>query len=142
MCFRGLALINAATLVCELGDLSRFASPVPLMSFVGLTPTQDSSGQRRRPRAITKAGSSAARRALVEGAWQYRLPARITPHIRRRHHGQPKPVTDLAWKAQERLCGRYRALLQSGKKPVVAVTAVARELVGFVWAVALQVEGT
>ena len=141
MCFRGLALLNATTLACELGDLTRFGSPAPLMSFVGLTPTEDSSGKRRRQGAITKSGNSAARRALVEAAWQYRLPARVTPHIRQRQHDQPKAVTDIAWKAQERLCGRYRALLKAGKKPVVVVTAVARELIGFVWAVALQVEG-
>ena len=141
MCFRGLGLLNATTLVCELGDFTRFDSPTPLMSFVGLTPTEDSSGKRRRQGAITKCGNSAARRALVEAAWQYRLPARVTPHIRQRQHGQPKAVTDIAWKAQQRLCGRYRALLKSGKKTVVAVTAVARELVGFVWAAAIQIEG-
>ena len=134
-------MLNAATLVCELGDMTRFNSPVPLMSFVGLTPTEDSSGKRRRQGAITKSGNSAARRALVEAAWQYRLPARVTPHIRQRQHGQPKAVTDIAWKAQQRLCGRYRTLIQGGKKSVVAVTAVARELVGFVWAVAIQIEG-
>lgn len=141
MTFRGLALINAVTLVCELGDLNRFSSPRPLMSFVGLVPTEDSSGQRRRQGSITKAGNGAVRRALVEAAWQYRLPARITPHLRQRQHGQPKAVTDIAWKAQQRLCGRYRDLLRSGKKSVVVVTAVARELAGFVWAVARVVEG-
>lgn len=141
MTFRGLALLNATTLVCELGDLNRFASPGPLMSFVGLVPTEDSSGQRRRQGSITKAGNAAARRALVEAAWQYRLPARITPHLRQRQHAQPKGVTDIAWKAQVRLCGRYRELVRSGKKTVVAVSAVARELVGFVWAVAREVEG-
>jgi transposase len=141
MCFRGLALLNATTLVCELGELARFDSPTPLMSYVGLVPTEDSSGKRRRQGAVTKSGNSAARRALVEAAWQYRLPARVTPHIRQRQHDQPKAVTDLAWKAQQRLCGRYRSLVQGGKKTVVAVTAVARELVGFVWAVAIQIEG-
>ena len=141
MCFRGLARLNATTLVCELGQLTRFDSPRALMSFVGLTPSEDSSGKRRRQGAITKSGNSAARRALVEAAWHYRLPARITPHLRQRQHDQPKAVTDLAWKAQERLCGRYRALIRSGKKPVVTVTAIARELVGFVWAAAGRVEG-
>ena len=80
MCFRGLALLNATTLVCELGDLTRFDSPGPLISFVGLVPTEDSSGKRRRQGAVTKSGNSAARRALVEAAWQYRLPARVTTH--------------------------------------------------------------
>jgi transposase len=141
MCFRGLALLNATTLVCELGDLTRFDSPGPLMSFVGLVPTEDSSGKRRRQGGVTKSGNSAARRALVEAAWQYRLPARVTPHIRQRQHDQPKAVTDIAWKAQQRLCGRYRSLIKGGKKSVVAVTAVARELVGFIWAVAIHIEG-
>ena len=141
MCFRGLALLNATTLVCELGNFTRFDSARSLMSFVGLTPSEDSSGKRRCQGAITKSGNSAARRALVEAAWQYRLPARISPHLRKRQHDQPKAVTDIAWTAQERLCGRYRALIRSGKKSVVTVTAIARELVGFVWAAACLVEG-
>ena len=90
MCFRGLALLNATTLVCELGQFTRFDSARALMSFVGLTPSEDSSGKRRRQGAITKSGNSAARRALVEAAWQYRLPARISPHLRKRQHDQPR----------------------------------------------------
>lgn len=140
MCFRGLALIHATTLVSELGDFTRFDSQGPLVSFVGLVPTEDSSGKRRRQGAVTKSGNSAARRALVEAAWQCRLLARVTPHLRRRQHDQPKVVTDIAWKAQQRLCTRYRSLIKGGERSVLAMTAVARELVGFVWAVANHVE--
>ena len=141
MCLRGFGLINAGSWVAEIGDFSRFAHPSQLMSFVGLTPSEDSSGQRRHQGSITKAGNSACRRAIVEAAWQYRLPARVTPTIRARHHGQPKEIVQVAWKAQVRLCARYQHLVRSRKKPVVALTAVARELVGFLWAIARIVEG-
>jgi transposase len=141
MCLRGLAFINAVTWVAEIGDLTRFDHPSKLMAFVGLIPSEDSSGQRRQQGAITKAGNAACRRALVEAAWQYRLPARVTPPIRARQHGQLKAVIDIAWKAQVRLCSRYRKLVASRKKPVVALTAVARELVGFIWAIAQTVAG-
>ena len=133
MCLRGLALLNAATWVCEIGDFSRFTHPRELMSYIGITPSEDSSGERRRQGGITKTGNEACRRAIIEAAWQYRLPARVTPHIRQRHHGQPKAVIDLAWKAQTRLCERYQALLRHRKKAVVVVTAIGRELVGFLW---------
>lgn len=141
MCLRGLALINALTWVAEIGDFSRFDHPSKLMAFIGVTPSEDSSGQRRQQGSITKAGNAACRRAIIEAAWQYRLPARVTPIIRRRQHGQSKAIIDIAWKAQVRLCARYRHLLASRKKPVVALTAVARELVGFIWAIARVVDG-
>lgn len=141
MCLRGMGLINAVTWVCEIGDFSRFDHPSELMAFIGITPREDSSGNKRRQGGITKTGNEACRRAIIEAAWQYRLPARVTPTIRQRHKDQPKALTDLAWKAQLRLCERYRALLRAGKKPVVAVTAVGRELVGFVWALARLAEG-
>jgi transposase len=141
MCLRGVALINAVTLVCEIGDFRRFRHPSKFMAFVGITPSEDTSGTRRHVGSITKAGNDACRRALVEAAWHYRLPAQVSPSIRLRQHGQPKTVTDIAWKAQVRLCGRYRALLHRHKKSVVAVTAIARELAGFVWAIAQVVEG-
>ena len=141
MCLRGFALLNAVTWVCEIGDFSRFEHPSPLMSFIGITPSEDSSGERRWQGSITKAGNDACRRAIIEAAWHYRLPARVTPTIRARQKDQPKAITDLAWKAQLRLCERYRTLLRNHKKPVVVVTAVARELVGFVWAIARVAEG-
>lgn len=140
MCLRGLALINAVTWVCEIGDFSRFTHPRELMSYIGITPSEDSSGQKRRQGAITKTGNEACRRAIIEAAWQYRLPARVTPHIRKRQHGQPKAVIDIAWKAQMRLCERYQALVRHRKKTVVVVTAVGRELVGFLWAIAREIE--
>ena len=141
MSLRGLALVHAVTWVAEIGNFSRFEHPSQLMSFIGLTPSEDSSGKRRQQGPITKAGNDACRRAAVEAAWQYRQPARVTPIIRLRHVGVSKSITDISWKAQTRLCERYRALLRKGKKPVVAIAAVARELVGFIWAVARVVEG-
>ena len=140
MCLRGLALINAVTWVAEIGDFSRFTHPSQLMSYIGITPSEDSSGQKRRQGAITKTGNEACRRAIIEAAWQYRLPARVTPHIRKRHHGQPKAVIDIAWKAQTRLCARYQALIRHRKKSVVVVTAIGRELVGFLWAIAREIQ--
>jgi len=140
-CFRGLAHINAITLVAEISDFTRFEHPSQLMAFIGITPSEHSSGQRRQQGAITKTGNEACRRALVEAAWQYRLPARVTPLIRARHHGQSKALTDLAWKAQIRLHGRFKHLLACGKKPVVALTAIARELAGFLWAASRIVDG-
>ena len=139
MCLRGLALLNAATWVAEIGDFTRFTHPSQLMSYIGITPSEDSSGQKRRQGAITKTGNEACRRAIIEAAWQYRLPARVTTHIRKRHHGHPKAVIDIAWKAQTRLCARYQALLRHRKKTVVVVTAIARELVGFLWAIAREI---
>jgi len=141
MCLRGVALINAVTLVCEIGDFLRFEHPRQLMGFLGLVPSEESTGTKRRQGAITKAGNEACRRALVEAAWHYRLPAKVSPTIRQRQHGQPRAVVEEAWKAQVRLCGRYRALTRRLKRPVIAVTAVARELAGFVWAIAQVSEG-
>ena len=140
MCLRGMALLNAATWVCEIGDFTRFTHPSQLMSYIGITPSEASSGPKRRLGSITKTGNEACRRAIIEAAWQYRLPARVTPHIRKRHHGQPKAVIDLAWKAQTRLCERYQTLIRHRKKTVVVVTAIGRELVGFLWAIAREID--
>lgn len=141
MCLRGMALINAVTCVCEIGDFLRFDHPRKLMGYLGLVPSEDSSGTRRRQGGITKTGNEACRRALVEAAWHYRLAAKVSPTIRQRQHDQPRAVVELAWKAQVRLCGRYRALSRRLKRPVVAVTAVARELAAFLWAIARVVDG-
>lgn len=138
MCLRGLALLNAVTWVAEIGDFTRFTHPSQLMSYIGITPSEDSSGQKRRQGAITKTGNEACRRAIIEAAWQYRLPARVTPHIRARHHGQPQAVIQIAWQAQTRLCARYQDLIRHRKKTVVVVTAIGRELVGFLWAIARE----
>lgn len=141
MTLRGMALINAITWVAEIGDFSRFDHPDKLTAFIGITPSEDSSGSRRRLGSITKTGNEACRRAVVEAAWHYRLPAMVSPTIRARQHGQPKAVIDTSWKAQVRLCARFRHLVAGRKKTVVAVTAVARELVGFIWAISRIVDG-
>ena len=133
---RGMALIAATTLVAELGDISRFANPRQLMAYLGLVPSEHSSGSTRRQGGITKAGNGAARRTLIEAAWSYRFPARISREQLLRQEGLAQPIRDTAWKAQERLCRRYRTLSRSRKPPTVVVTASARELAGFVWAIA------
>ncbi len=136
---RGVQCLVAITVVAELGDLTRFDSPHQLAAFVGLVPSEDSSGPRRRLGAITKTGNSRARRALVEGAWAYRHPAKVSEHIQRRIDALPKPIQDIGWKAQVRLCKRFRRLVARGKHPNVAVTAIARELIAFMWAIAKEV---
>src|SRR3954452_15423214 len=130
---RGLALVAAATLVAELGDISRFDNPRQLMAYLGLVPSEHSSGATRRQGAITKAGNGAARRMLIEAAWSYRFPARISRELLLRQEGLPKPIRDTAWKAQERLCGRYRKLARAGKPANVVTAASARELAGLGW---------
>lgn len=135
---RGMALVNAATLIGELGDLSRFANPRQLMAYLGLVPSEHSSGASVRRGGITKAGNGAARRLLIEAAWSYRFPARISRELLLRQEDQPKPIRDIAWKGQVRLCARYRKLARTGKPVNVVTTAIARELTGFVWAIARQ----
>lgn len=130
---RGVDRITAATLLAELGDVSRFDSPRQLMAFLGLVPSEHSSGARRRRGAITRTGNGAARRALVESAWSYRFPARRTAHLRRKAAGASDEARAIAWRAQRRLCGRYRQLLAAGKNTKQTTVAVARELAGFVW---------
>jgi transposase len=133
---RGMALVAAATVVAELGDITRFTSPRQLMAYLGLVPSEHSSGGTRRQGGITKAGNGAARRMLIEAAWSYRFPARISRELLLRQEGLPKAIRDIAWKAQERLCRRYRRLVLAGKPPTVVTVAIARELSGFVWAIA------
>lgn len=136
---RGVQWLVAITVVAELGDLTRFDSPRQLSAFVGLIPSEDSTGRRRRLGSITKTGNSRARRALVEGAWAYRYPAKISEIIQRRLETLPKPIQDIGWKAQVRLCKRFRRLVARGKHPNIAVTAIARELLAFMWAIAKAV---
>lgn len=136
---RGVALITAVCMVAEVGDLTRFDNPRQLMAYLGLVPSEHSSGGRRHLGAITKAGNSHVRRMLVESAWAYRLPARVTPSIQKRQEKLPKPVRDIAWKAQLRLCARYRRLSGKGKTKQLIVTAIARELAAFMWAIAREV---
>ncbi len=132
---RGIALVSAATIAAEVGDLQRFASAAQFMSYVGLVPSEHSSGERRRQGAITKAGNSHLRRILVEAAWHYRHRPAMSKELRRRN----KPVADgvrrIAWEAQKRLHGRMNHLIYQGKNRKKATVAVARELAGFIWAV-------
>jgi len=133
---RGIQLIHAVRIVAELGDVSRFSHPRQLMGYLGLVPREDSSAERRHQGAITKAGNSSARRALVEAAHAYQYRAAVTAIIARRQTGLPKAVIDIAWKAQLRLCGRFRRLSARGLNRNKIVVAIARELAGFVWAIA------
>jgi transposase len=137
---RGMALVAAATLVAELGDITRFANPRQLMAYLGLVPSEHSSGAARRQGGITKAGNGAARRMLIEAAWSYRFPARVSREQLLRQEGLAKPIRETAWRAQERLCRRYRKLVRMGKSPAVVTTAIARELAGFAWAIAKHVQ--
>jgi transposase len=136
---RGIDLIAATTLTAEIQDFWRFPSPRQLMAYLGLVPGERSSGPKRRLGAITKAGNSPARRILVEAAHAYRFPARVSPVIARRSTELPKAVTDIAWKAQTRLCSRYRRLAARRLMTNKIVVAIARELAGFVWAIAREV---
>jgi transposase len=137
---RGMALVVAATIVAELGDITRFANPRQFMAYLGLVPSEHSSGSTRRQGGITKAGNGAARRMLIEAAWSYRFPARVSRELLLRQERLAKPVRDIAWKAQERLCRRYRKLAHAGKLKTVIIAAIARELSGFVWAIAQQTQ--
>ena len=141
MSLRGISTITAMTILAELGDLTRFDSPRQLVGFLGLAPSEHSSGLRRRQGAITKTGNGHVRRVLTEAAWAYRFPARKTAHLRRKAANVPDRVRAIAWAAQKRLCGRYVKLYQRGKAKNKVVTAIARELVGFIWAIACEVEG-
>jgi len=136
---RGVSLIVAATVAAEVGDLSRFDHPGQLMAHLGLIPSEHSSGDKVRRGSITKAGNSHARRVLVEGGWSYRHPARVSRAILQRVEKVPEAVAQIAWKAQLRLCGRYRRLAAAGKPSQVIVTAIAREMAGFLWAIAREV---
>jgi len=137
---RGVRTLHAVRIVAELGDLTRFKSPRQLMGYLGLIPSEHSSGQRRRQGSITKAGNSSARRALVEAAHVYRFPARVSRGIARRQSSLDPRICATAWKAQLRLCARYRKLAARGINRNKVVVAVARELSGFVWAIGREVK--
>jgi transposase len=139
---RGVQFTVAVTTVAELGDLTRFENPRQLMKCLGLIPSASSSGERRRQGSLTKAGNTHARRALVEGAWAYRSPANVSRHLQLRLEQQPKAIQDISWTAQVRLCQRDRRLMARGKHANQVVVAIARELVGCMWAIAQQVPVT
>ena len=136
---RGVAFIVAVTVVAEVGDFQRFHNPRQLMAYLGLTFSEYSSGATVRRGGITKAGSGLARRALIEGAWSYRMQARVSRKLHDRLEGLPKAVRDIAGKGQLRMCQRYRHLVAAGKAKVIVTTAIAREMVGFIWAIARAV---
>lgn len=135
---RGIDTTAAMILIAELGDVSRFESPRQLMAYLGLVPSEHSSGSRRRQGHITLTGNTHARRILVESAWCYRFPARQTAHLRRKADKASDEAKAIAWRAQKRLCARYSDLSRAGKNTKVVCVAVARELVGFIWAVVCQ----
>jgi transposase len=135
MAMRGFDLVSASAFLAEIGDLSRFATARELMSYLGLTPSEHSSGDKVKRAGITKAGNRRARRILVECSWSYRHPPRVGKKKLAKVAAAPPAVREIAWKAQSRLSARFRALTRRGKRPTVAVTAIARELSGFVWAV-------
>ena len=139
MAMRGMGLISAATFLAEIGDLSRFQHPRELMGYLGLVPSEDSTGDKIRRGPITKAGNRRARRMLVECSWSYQHPPRVGQEKQEKVAAAPRAVREIAWKAQCRLHGRYRALVRRGKLKTVAITAVARELAGFIWAVSREI---
>ena len=136
---RGVQCTVAVTMVADIGDLSRFDTPRALMKFLGLIPAEYSSGERRQQGALTKAGNTHARRVLVEEAWAYRSPAKVSRHLQLRLEKHPKIIQNISWKAQVRLCPRYRRLVARGKHANVVTVAIARELAGFMWAIAKEI---
>jgi transposase len=129
-----------ATIAAELGDITRFDTPRQLAAYVGLHPSEYSSGGNRHQGGIAKTGNSHARRVLVEGAWSYRHPARVSKEIQVRLECLPEEIRDIAWKAQVRLCKRYRRLSARGKHQNIITTAIAREMLAFMWAIAKKVQ--
>ena len=139
---RGVSMIVAATVVAEIGDMNRFQSPKQLMAYLGLIPSEHSSGKTVRRGPITKTGNSHVRRVLIEAAWTYKMQARVSNVLLKRQKGLPKSVCDISWKAQTRLCTRYRRLFARGKSRQTVVTAIARELSAFIWAIDKEVQLT
>jgi transposase len=139
MAMRGIDLIAAVTVLAEIGDLSRFASPRQLMAYLGLVPSERSTGESVKRGSITKAGNGRARRVLVEAAWAYRHPPRVGYEKQAQVAAAPRRAREIAWKAQVRLCKRFRMLSRRGKKSTVVATAIARELAAFIWAIAREV---
>lgn len=135
-CMRGIDTLTAVGLVCEVGDFDRFDSAEKFMSFVGLVPSERSSGEGRRQGSITKAGSAHARRLLIESAWAARRRPTVGYELARRQRGQDPAVLERAWRCQQRLYRRWHRMAGRGKPPQKIVVACARELAGFVWAIA------
>ena len=136
---RGVSLIVASTTIAEIGDLARFENPKKLMAFLGLVPSEHSSGEKKRQGKITKTGNGHVRKVLVEAAQSYCHPARVTRHLLKRQEGIAQEIRDISWKCQTRLCARFRRLMAKEKNRNTVVTAIARELAAFMWAIAKQV---
>jgi len=137
---RGVSLIVAVTVLAELGDLSRFDNPSELMAHLGLVPSERSSGASIKKGGITKTGNGHVRKVLVEAAWAYRMQPRVSRLLLKRRQGVPDEVCQIAWKAQLRLCARFRRLTARGKSKQKVVTAIARELSAFLWVMAKQLQ--
>jgi transposase len=137
---RGIAEISAVTIVAELGSITRFDTARQLMGYSGAVPTEDSSGQRTRRGSITKTGNAHLRRIIVETAWSYRYRPAIGPRLRKRQEEVPEPIKEIAWKAQVRLHKRSMKLAAAGKDQRKIITAVGRELLGFIWAIGIKAE--
>jgi len=139
---RGVAHISAVTIAAELGNISsRFETARKLMGYSGAFPSEDSSGNRIRKGGITKSGNAHLRRIVMESAWCYRHLPRVGEKLRKRHQGVPAEIIEISWKAQNRLYKRYRKLTMAGKDQRKVITAVGRELLGFIWAIAIKAEG-
>ena len=134
-CFKGIDTVTAVCLVAELHDFRRFRSPRALMAYIGLVPSECSSGERERRGAITKTGNRHVRRLLVEAAWHHRHRPALSGPLRQRRQGQPARVLAIADRAQERLCARYRRMSLAGKILPKTIVAMARELTAYLWAV-------
>jgi len=139
MSLRSIDFLSAMSIVAEIGDMRRFDHPRQLMSFLGLVPSEYSSGKSQQRGALTRTGNARVRRLLVEAAWNYRFTALISRDIRLRQEGVPTEITNIAWKAQVRLCHRYRKLRYRGLHANKTCAAVARELAGFIWDIARRV---
>ena len=137
---RGIAEISAVTIAAELGQISRFDTARQLMGYSGAVPSEDSSGKRKQRGSITKTGNAHLRRIVVEAAWSYRHRPAIGPRLRKRQEGVPEPIKEIALKAQVRLSKRYARLAAAGKDQRKIITAVGREVVGFIWAIGVKVE--
>ena len=137
---RGIAEISAVTIIAELGSITRFDTPRQLMGYSGAVPSENSSGKRTQRGSITKTGNAHLRRIVVEAAWSYRLRPAIGPRLRKRQEGVSEPIKEIAWKAQVRLTKRYARLAAAGKDQRKIVTAVGRELLGFIWAIGIKAE--
>ncbi len=137
---RGVAEISAVTIAAELGQVSRFESARQLMGYSGAVPSEDSSGRRQRRGAITKTGNAHLRRVVIESAWSYRLKPAVGPALRKRQQGVSEPIKEIAWKAQLRLHKRYARMAAAGKDQRKIITAVGRELLGFIWAIGVKAE--